>query len=115
MKQLIGLYIISALMFRLFFLVAFDAYPFESLSVVQFEEINSLDQEYEIAFLYLKGLLGELFFLAACAIPAHPLVRLLIPLLDHSEKYIPQFRSSLEKLKRNAQELKTRYTNWKDK
>lgn len=115
MKQLIGLYIFAALIFRLFFLVAFDAYPFESLSVMQFEEINSFEQEYEIAFLYLKGLLGELIFLAACAIPAHPLVRLLLPLLDLSEKYIPKLRSSLEQLKRDAQELKARYQNWKYK
>jgi hypothetical protein len=115
MKQLIGLYILSALIFRLFFLVAFDAYPFESLSVMQFEEINSFEQEYEIAFLYLKGLLGELIFFAACAIPAHPLVRLLIPLLDLWEKYIAKLSSSLEQLKREAQELKTRYQNWKYK
>ncbi len=115
MKQRRGLYIFAALIFRLFFLVAFDAYPFESLSVMQFEEVNSFEQEYEIALLYLKGLLGELIFLAACAIPAHPLVRLLLPLLDLSEKYIPKLRSSLEQLKRDSQELKARYQNWKYK
>ncbi len=118
MPLFIVLLVIGTLLSRLFLLVAFGAYPFESLHIRKFEIVTQLEentwgQEGELIKLYMQGFLGEVLTLLICSIPGLLFVKLVSPLIDRVESQKASYQEYLLQVKLKLRDVYNRYREWR--
>lgn len=118
MPIFIVLLVIGTLLSRLFLLVAFDAKPFESLHIRNFEivtqlEENSWGQIGELIKLYMQGFLGEALTLLLCSLPGLLFVKLMSPLIERVESQKASYQEYLLQVKLKSRQVYDRYREWK--
>jgi hypothetical protein len=118
MQIFIFLFVLGTLLSRLFVLIAFDAYPFESLHNRNYEIVTRLEestwsQEGELIKLYIKGFLGEILTLMICSLPGLLFVKLISPLIDQIEMHKTSYQELVSQAKLKLREVYDRYREWK--
>lgn len=118
MHIFIVLFVLGTLLSRLLVLIAFDAYPFESLHIRNYEIVTQLEestwsQDGELIKLYIKGFLGEVLTLLICSIPGLLFVKLASPLIDRVEGQKASYQEYLLQVKLKLREVYDRYREWK--
>ncbi len=112
MQIFIVLFVLGTLLSRLLVLITFDAYPFESLHIRNYEIVTQLEES-ELIKLYIKGFLGEVLTLLICSIPGLLFVKLVSPLIDRVESQKASYQEYLLQVKLKLREVYDRYREWK--